>query len=47
MKVNAKGKASDKVANHIWDCEVMGLVLSSLRGVISAGLSEESKEDES
>ena len=46
VKVNAKGKASDKVANHIWDCEVMGVVLSSLRGVISAGLGEESQEDE-
>lgn len=43
-KVNAAGKLSDRVANHLWDCEVMGLVMSSLRGVISAGLSDESEE---
>ena len=46
VKVNAKGKQSDKVANHLWDCEVMIVVLSSLRGVISAGLAEESQEEE-
>ena len=46
VKVNAKGKKSDKVANHLWDCEVMGIVLSSLRGVISAGLVEETEPNE-
>ena len=46
VKVNSKGKQSDKVANHLWDCEVMGVVLSSLRGVISAGLAEETAEEE-
>ncbi len=45
VKVNAKGKKSDKVANHLWDCEVMGVVLASLRGVISAGLKDESESD--
>ena len=42
VKVNSKGKQSDKVANHLWDCEVMVVVLSSLRGVISSGLADES-----
>ena len=44
--VNKKGQRAARVDNHLWDCEVMGVVLASLRGVLSAGLDDESIDQE-